>query len=70
MLTLTNPVEEGNYFCYLEVHDPMSRCVYDGPTFAVSNEVHVDNCSVQQTILRSSFEKQKGELQLLINRGT
>ncbi|XP_025089737.1 uncharacterized protein LOC112561443 [Pomacea canaliculata] len=70
MLTLTNPVEEGNYFCYLDIHDPMSRCAYDGPTFAVSNEVHVDNCSVQQTILRSSFEKQKAELQLVINRGS
>ncbi|PVD39508.1 hypothetical protein C0Q70_02142 [Pomacea canaliculata] len=66
MLTLTNPVEEGNYFCYLDIHDPMSRCAYDGPTFAVSNEVHVDNCSVQQTILRSSFEKQKAELQLAL----
>lgn len=50
VLTLDNPVEEGSYTCFLDVTDPASRCVHISPTMLFSNEVHVDNCSVQRVL--------------------
>ncbi|XP_025103058.1 neurotrypsin-like [Pomacea canaliculata] len=50
VLTLDNPVEEGSYTCFLDVTDPAARCVHISPTMLFSNEVHVDNCSVQRVL--------------------
>ncbi|PVD39510.1 hypothetical protein C0Q70_02144 [Pomacea canaliculata] len=47
ILKLTNPIEEGNYSCFIDIHEPAARCAHVPSTMLVSNEIHVDDCSVQ-----------------------
>ncbi|PVD39515.1 hypothetical protein C0Q70_02149 [Pomacea canaliculata] len=50
ILMLTNPIEEGSYSCFIDIHEPAARCAYVPPNMLVSNEVHVDTCSINQVL--------------------
>ncbi|XP_025103504.1 deleted in malignant brain tumors 1 protein-like isoform X1 [Pomacea canaliculata] len=59
ILKLNNPLEEGNYSCFIDLHEPAARCAHVPPTMLVSNEIHVDECSAQ----RALFSSAKREIQ-------
>ncbi|XP_025104988.1 antigen WC1.1-like [Pomacea canaliculata] len=57
-----SPAEEGNYSCFLDIDDSTARCVDISPAMLVSNEVHVDTCSVKPP-LSNLVQREKREME-------
>ncbi|XP_025103279.1 uncharacterized protein LOC112569623 [Pomacea canaliculata] len=62
ILTLPNPVEEGNYSCFLDVQDPTAKCAFVSPTMMTSSNLHINSCSVQQALF-NPVQQEKEEME-------